>query len=224
MARIPKRTNLSLTYFCGGRPLETNNRQKANKTPDLVVFLILVFLLGVGLVGCGGWSLEFDTPNVPPAPCRIEELLIDVSDLPGDTWQEIGSPSDRDAPVRMGVEKTGTMFSGTFDFILQQVYRFESDRQANNAYEEEVGVWFKPSTHHTEYAKPQELDNLVVNTDQYQVGCNDLKSGGREQCQFVASYGAYIIRLLGGMRDLSYEDVIELVNEIDQRATSCLAQ
>lgn len=189
----------------------------------LRAFIALWFLLEWGLAGCGG-HIEFGTPVIHPAPCPIQELLLEESDLPDDTWQEIGSPSEKDAPVRMGIEKIGTMISGPLDFTLQQVYRFESDRRAKRAYRDEIESWFTPSEHETKYMIPTEMSNLDVNADQYRVGCYDLKSGGSEQCQYVAQKGPYIIRFIAGMRALTYEDFLVLINDLDQRAISCLGQ
>jgi hypothetical protein len=200
----------------------TNNPRKFSRPPRQMLSLVLLFLVACGLEGCGGWFIEFSTPDVPPAPCPIQELLLDVSNFPNEDWQETGSRSERSAPVRMGIEKIGTSFSDPNDGTLQQAYRFESEQQARSAYREEVESWFTPAEHEMEWATPQEMENLAVNADQYRVGCNDLKSGGREQCQYVAQYGPYILLLFGGMRSLSYDDFIGLVNEVDQRATNCL--
>lgn len=204
--------------------METDNRPKVNKTPDLMVFLILVFLLGVGLGGCGGWRLEFDTPDIPPAPCPIQDLLLDVSDFLDDDWEETGSRSERDAPVRIGVERIGTSFSTVNGGVLQDVYRIGYEHEARKAYKDLARSWFTPSEHETDYAIPTEMSNLAVNADQYQVGCNDLKSGDFELCQYVAQYSSYVIRLFAHMRALTKEEFIGLVNGIDQRATNCLEQ
>ena len=204
--------------------MDINNHSKASHPPQRMLCIIILFLVALSSEGCEGWYIEFSTPVVHPTPCLINELLLDVSAFPGGSWQEMGSPSERDAPVRMGVEPIGISFSGPFDFTLQQVYRFEGDRQAKNAYSEEAESWFTPSEHETDWGTPPELDNLAVNADQVRIGCHDEISGSDEQCQYVAQYGPYILRLLGGMRSLSDEDFIKLVAEIDSRATNCLAQ
>ena len=136
----------------------------------------------------------------------------------------MGSPSERDAPVRMGIERIGTGFSGPIRGVIQEIYRFEDEQMARRAYKDSAASWFTPSEHETDWATQPELDNLAVNADQFQTGCHNEKSGGVEQCQYVARYGPYILRLLGGMRSLSDEDFIKLVTEIDMRATNCLAR
>jgi hypothetical protein len=186
--------------------------------------MILVFLLDMSLGSCGGGYIKFTTPDVPPAPCPIQELLLDVSAFPGDNWEETGSRSEKAAPDRMGIEKIGTSFSGPIGGAFQEVYRFESERQASRAYTDSVQSWFTSATGRTEWTIPMELSNLVVNADKYRVGCNELKSGGYKQCQYVAQYSTYVIIFFAGMRAMSYDDFIELVEEIDQRAISSLVQ
>jgi hypothetical protein len=124
----------------------------------------------------------------------------------------------------MGIERIGTSFSMTNNGALQDVYRFKDDRQAGKAYKDSAESWFTPADYETEWAIPQEMGNLAVNAEQYQVSCNDLKRGGFERCQYVAQYGPYVINFFAHMRTLSYEDFIELVKEIDQRVISCLGR
>lgn len=197
----------------------TNKDTMNNK--HLRTFTALWFLLEWGLASCGG-HIEFGTPVIHLAPCPIDNLLLNEIDFPGNDWEETGSRSEKSAPVRMGIEKIGTSFSNNTEGAIEDVYRFESERQAKSAYMEEVESWFTPTNYQSEWTIPQELDNLAINAAQYRVGCNDLKSGGRLQCQYVSRYGPYIIRFLGGMRALTHEDFIGLINGIDQRATSCL--
>jgi hypothetical protein len=204
--------------------LLTNMHPQANFPRRQSLYLILLSLLVCGLGGCGDWHIMFSTPDVPPSSCPIQELMLDTSVLPGDDWQEIGSRSEKAASVRMGIEKIGTSFSTPIDGAFQEAYRFESERQANSAYKDSVESWFTPAEHETNWAVPQELVGLEVNADQYHVGCNDLKNDGFEQCQFVAIYGPYVIRFFAGMRGLSYESFIDIVKEVDSRATSCLGK
>jgi hypothetical protein len=188
------------------------------------LYLILVFLLAIGLGSCIGWHLEYSTPDISDAPCLIQDLLLDISSFPISGWKETGSRSEKAASVRMGIERIGTGFSGPIGGVFQEIYRFKNERDARRLYKDSVKSWFTPAKTRTEWETPQELSNLEVTTDRYQVGCNDLKSGDFEQCQYVAQYGPYIIRFFTGMRSLSYDDFAELVNEIDRRATSCLVE
>ncbi|HNT26459.1 MAG TPA: hypothetical protein PKM21_18980 [Anaerolineales bacterium] len=202
--------------------METHHHPKVSPLPGRMLCLFMLFLVTLGAGGCGGWHLEFSTPVPHPAPCPIQELLLDVSVLPGDNWQEMGEPSEKSAPVRMGIEKIGTSFLNPTNSVLQGVYRFEGESQARSAYRESVESWFTTSQNDTKWAAPDALANLVVNADRYRVGCNELQSGGLEHCQYVAQYGPYVIKLLLGTSALSYVDFIGLVNEVDQRATSCI--
>jgi hypothetical protein len=151
-------------------------------------------------------------------------LLLDVSSFPNEGWKETGSRSEKAASVQMGIERIGTGFSGPSGGVFQEIYRFKNVQDARRLYKDSVKSWFTPAETRTEWETSQELSNLVIAADRYQVGCNDLKTGDFEQCQYVAQYGPYVIRLFAGMRSLSYEKFVELVNEIDQRATSCLTE
>jgi hypothetical protein len=204
--------------------LETIKRLKGDHSPRLKLCMIPVFLLALGLSSCNGMYIKFSTPDVPPAPCPIQDLLLAVSDFPGDDWEETGSRSERGAPVRMGIERIGTAFSTTNNSALQDVYRIGYEREASRAYKDSVESWFTPAERETEWVIPQKMEKLSVNTDQYRVGCNDLKLGGFEHCQYIAQYGPYVIRFYAGIHVLSYEDFTLLVSEIDQRATICLRQ
>ena len=189
-----------------------------------MLFLVLFFLLGWGLGSCGGVYLKFSTPDIPPAPCPIQELLLDVSAFPDYDWEETGSRSERGAPVRMGVERIGTAYSTTNGGALQDVYRIGYESEARKAYKDSTKSWFTPAEDRTEWATPEKLNNLTVSADLYRAGCNNRKLGDLEECQYVAQYGPYVIRFFAHMHALSYEDFIELVKEIDHQATSCLRQ
>lgn len=202
--------------------MEINDFLKNNNLLRPMMFLVLFLLIISGLGGCGGWSIKFTTPVVPPAPCPIEDLLLDVSEFPGNDWEETGSRSVRGAPVMMGIGRIGTAFSTTNGGATQEVYRFEDERKARRALINDTASWFIPSAYETEWETPKELENLTITPREYRIGCNDNKHGGSEQCQYVAQYGPYVIVFFAHMRALTYGNFINLVNEIDQRATRCL--
>lgn len=201
--------------------MEINSPLKLENELRPIILLVLT-LLGCVLGGCEGGYITFSTPYFPPAPCPIQKLLIDVNTFPGSDWEETGSRSERAAPERMGIERIGTSFSMTNGGVVQEVYRFEDKRGARRAYKDKNAPWFTPSDYETEWAMPHGMGNFAVNAEQYRVGCNDHKSGGFEQCQYVAQYGSYVIRFFAHMRTLTYKDFINLVKEIDHRATGCL--
>jgi hypothetical protein len=201
----------------------TKVTQQIDKPSGSRLILITILLLVLGLCGCAGVYIKFSTPDVPPAPCPIQELLLDVSDFPENGWEETGSRSARGAPVRMGIERIGTSFSITNNGAFHEVYRFKDEYQADKAYDDSTEPWFTHAQHRTEWETPPETD-ISVNADQFRIGCNDRKQGGFEQCQYVAQYGPYIIRFFAHIRILSYKEFIDLVKKTDQRATNCLEQ
>ena len=204
--------------------METNTPLKIDDPTRSMLFSILVFLLCWGMGSCGGAYIKFSTPDVPLAPCPIQELLLDVSVLPGEDWKETGSRSERAATVRMGIERIGTGFSRSNGGVFQEAYRFETENRARSAYKNTVESLFTSSEYRTEWITPQELENLAVNADQYRTGCNDRKLGGLEECQYVSQYGPYLIMFFADMRGLSYENLIEFVKGIDQRTTNCIKE
>jgi hypothetical protein len=189
-----------------------------------ILSLVLIIILSIGLGGCERWYLEFSTPEIHPAPCPIQDLLLDASTFPDGEWLESGSRSEKEAPSRMGIERIGTGFSSKVDGVVQDVYRFEDELKARKAYNSSVDSWFTPGEYETEWINPSVLDNLVIGADHYREGCNNSKPSGLESCQYVAQYGPYVIKLYAGMRALSYEEFNSLVTEIDKRAISCLSR
>jgi hypothetical protein len=69
---------------------------------------VLFLVLGLTTQACG--ITFFPTP-IPEGPCSIDTLLIEESILPEGVFTETGSRSIKDAPARVGIERTGTSFS-----------------------------------------------------------------------------------------------------------------
>jgi hypothetical protein len=182
--------------------------------------LITVLIL---MSGCSYTVFSF-RPS-PDPPCPIESLLLDVSLFSGEGWEETGSRTERGAPSRLGIERIGTSFSTpTKGGANQDIYRFWDSQGARKGYKELVNSWFSPQAGYSEWATPPDLVNLSTGANQAQLACSVYLSGQVEWCQYIAQYQSYVIKLSTDMLALSHEDFIELVREIDQRATSCLGQ
>jgi hypothetical protein len=188
------------------------------------ILLITVVILASGLyAGCSFTVISFRA--LPDPPCPIESLLLDVSLFPGEGWEETGSRTERGAPSRLGIERIGTSFSTpTKGGANQDVYRFWDAREARKGYRELVNSWFSPQAGYSEWATPPDLANLLTHANQDQLACSVYVSGQVEWCQYIAQYQPYVIKLSADMLAISHEDFIELVKEIDRRATSCLEQ
>ena len=162
----------------------------------------------------------------PPAPCPIEGLLIEVTDLPpAYEWLETGSRSSRGAPLRMGVERIGTVFSGyeLFDGVSHEIYRFKNKGSASRNYADIEEIDFSVLHYSKEWELPDELSQIQLAADRHTIGCNLYTDSGAEECQFLAQYGPYLVRFSIRLHGLKFGDVIPIIEEIDRRTVKCLS-
>jgi len=172
------------------------------------------------LSGC----IRCDPP--PAAPCPIEGLVLGSVDLPGSSSDWFGEASSIDgAPMRIGVERIGTSFinSGLFDGVLHDIYRFENEDNAFNAYKDVEEEELATEKYLYEWSLPFELSSLKLSTETYIVRCNFSSVTSAEECRFLAQYGSYLVRFSIRLHDLQYADVVTLIQEIDSRMTECLS-
>jgi hypothetical protein len=182
----------------------------------------LILVLGL-YTGCSYTLISFSSP--PEPPCPIEGLLLEEHLFRGEEWEETGLRSSRGAPSSLGIERIGTTFSTpTQGGAIHHIYRFWDSREAGQGYEELTNTWFSPVEGYTEWATPSDLANLSMNADQFLLACHIRIKNNVERCQYTAQYESYVVEFRADMLALDYDDFIELVNEIDQRTTSCLAQ
>lgn len=172
--------------------------------------------------GCGDVYVQFTKPKGYSCPCDIQDVLLEASEFPDNSWIETGSRSISGAPLRMGIDRVGTSYSTVNDGALNEAYQFKNDNQAKKAFNNSSKTWFISSEYRTDWMIPPELDKLAVNADRFQVGCNHLVDDGNEHCQYVAQYGSFVVYLLAGMNSLSYEEFNIIVSIVDQRAINCL--
>ena len=173
----------------------------------------------LSLSGC----IQFAAP--PPAPCPIKTLLIDTSQLDGNEWEEIGSRNTRGAPRSIGIERIGTSFSTpTQGVAVNHVYRFIDDERAVKGYKDRVDSWFKKMKTKTKWILPSVFRDLVLSTDNFELGCSILSRGPSdvERCQYIGHYGPYVTEISADMLALTYDDFAVIILDIDQRMTKCL--
>lgn len=194
--------------------------QRLIKNILLIVAMILVFGLHTG---CSFTIFSFSVP--PDPPCPIKNLLLEVSFFPGTDWEETGLRTARGAPSTLGIGRIGTTFSTpTKGGAIQHIYRFWDSKEAGKGYEELTKTWVSPEDGYTEWMTPSELINLPINADQSLLACHVHITSQVERCQYIAQYESYVVEFRADLIALSYKDFIELVREIDRRATSCLRQ
>jgi hypothetical protein len=150
---------------------------------------------------------------------------LEVQSFPGKEWEETGLRSSRGAPSSLVIEHIGTTFSTpTQGGVIHHIYRFWDSKEASQGCEELTNTWFSPVEGYTEWVTPSELVNLSMNADQLLLECHTRVKNQVERCQYTAQYESYVVEFRADMLALDYDDFIELVDEIDQRMASCLAQ
>lgn len=193
---------------------------KSNKY-KLTVWSYLWLLIGLSM-GCG-----ISSPPPRKGPCPIDTLLVEKTFLPQDIFHETGGRSSDDAPARVGVEKIGTTFS-SYDKggLVHHVYRFEKDTEAFQEYQKVSEYSFAKKKNITEWGEPYDLKDLEIDADAYKFACAKILDVEpiAEECKFVAQYGPYETDLTVDMIVLDYNDLSEIINEIDNRMSLCLAK
>jgi len=183
------------------------------------IFSLMAVVMGLMLSCC--------CKSPPPAaPCPIEGLLLTTTDLPpAYEWLETGSRSSRGAPLRMGVERIGTVFGGyeLYDGVIHQIYRLESKRSASQNYTDIERKVFSALNYSKEWELPDELSQIQLAADRQTIGCNLYTESGSEECRFLAQYGPYLVRFSIRLHGLKFGDVIPIIEEIDRRMAQCFS-
>ena len=163
-----------------------------------------------GCVGCSGVPV--------PRPFAIEELLIDQSLLP-QGWEQQGPPSSRNAPVRLGVERSGVSFISYGGVANQHVYRCNSVRAAAREYPGEADSWFSPREGWGAWTVPAVLPYESAVADQFRFNCYTHQASGGQACQAVGRYDEYIVRFYTAMSDdyMTFTDLERILAAIDER-------
>ena len=159
-------------------------------------------------------------PKPEPKPaCEADNLLLKKSAFPNN-WQETGLRDVGDAPARLGIEKAGTSFSTTRQGgAVQHFYRFASESEARKGYEDLRVSWFNLAPKGSVYSLPEELSEIKLGADEYRLGCS---VGMIETCRFVGLYQTYVVEFSVDMPALTYDYLIDLLEQIDQSMLRCI--
>jgi hypothetical protein len=153
--------------------------------------------------------------------CKADKLLLEISAFPKDIWEEIGSRGGRDAPSRLGLERAGTSFSTqTQGTAVHDFYRFATVNDAAENYAELQTDWFNLAPKDNIPIYPNELQNIQLKADKYRLGCSQTVI---ETCRMVALYQTYVVEFKVDMPSLTYNNLIHLLQEIDQKMISCVS-
>ncbi|MBN1876745.1 MAG: hypothetical protein JXA33_21150 [Anaerolineae bacterium] len=178
-------------------------------------FIMVVGLLGFTL-GCG---VVIRNATPPPAPCPIEELLIDENVVPDEWWLY----STGDPATRFGVEFEEISFNSSNGRMLYDVYREWSVRKAQDSYRDLAKSYFSLQNNLTAWDLPPELTYQSSVADQVQIGCAMAISSQSQRCQFVAQYDVYVVWFHASMSEvMTYTDFEAVLQNIDERMATCL--
>lgn len=184
-------------------------------------FVAVLAYCSLWLAGCAGVRLELSTP--PPAPCPMEELLLNEASFPSGDWQQLGSPRPRGAPSSVGVEKLGTSFTaGQREVAVIGVYRFFDEGGAERSFHDLGGTWFRDRPSETTWFMPEQI-TVNPTADRYRLACNFDDAFEVHQCRFIGQYGVYVVELSVRTIESSEDAFGTIVEEIDARFNACLA-
>jgi hypothetical protein len=154
---------------------------------------------------------------VPTPAFLIEELLLDESAFP-EGWGQQGTPSYKQAPSVLGVERTGVTFINRV-IAVHQVYRFSTAERAGSKYASEADSWFSPREGWGPWSVPAELPYQSPVADQFRFACYTEQQTGRQACQAVGQYEQYLVRFHTFMwpETMTFADLERILVAIDER-------
>ena len=165
--------------------------------------------------------LSQNNQPIPEGPCLIQTLLISDTILPAGVFYETGSRSEYDPPAKIGIEKIGTSFSSEdAGGIIHNIYRFNSDTEAQDEIEQIVKYEFENTSNTEWFSPPIALD---INADKFGLACRQLSQHG-VRCRFAAKYKVYISDFLVNLMALHYDDLKSIIEHLDNSMLSCIRQ
>jgi len=162
-------------------------------------------------------------PYLQEVTCPLDNLLIESADLPGDQWEEIGSRSYRDAPVRLGTDRIGTSFSTpTNGIVVEGVYSFCSVEETQDGYDELAGeYWFELEPEGTTWTNLDIPDDVSLNAIEYRLECSVRPNQTKRSCWYISRYENVVIGLKADMLIITNVDLFNIIELIDQKVGAC---
>lgn len=139
-------------------------------------------------------------------------------------WSQAGSPSQRGAPVRWGVDKLGVSFVTQENGVANQfVHQGRNPEHTEEGYLDLVTSWFDSREDATDWYIPPEFNYKSTIADRYRFGCRTYKPSGVESCQLVGQYGVYITRFHTFISPImTYNDLECIFQAIDNKMAQCI--
>jgi hypothetical protein len=184
------------------------------------VIFIFVMIFTLAISSCVGLKIQVDLKPQTEL-CSIEDLLITVSDLPGDQWYESGSRSYRDAPSRLGIERIGTGFTTDTGGASENVYRFKNATAANEGYFELSSKWERLVSDGTYWYTLDLPSDITIEADNYRLECSVTGANKVRKCWFIAQYDTTVIEFKSYMIGIDDNDFFNIIKNIDSKAINC---
>ncbi len=182
--------------------------------PKFIHLLLLCFVTESLLFGC--------IPSNGKPPCSLDKLLLNIQDLPGDEWEEIGSRSYRDAATKIGSERIGTSFSTpTHGIANEEVYLFKNIENARNGYNKLSDNWFHLEPYDTTWTKLEIPDDYAIHTADYRLECSVRANQINRTCFYAFRFEKLVILFQTDMLIITNEDLFKIIDLLDQKARVC---
>lgn len=154
--------------------------------------------------------------------CPIEDLLITASDLPGDQWEEIGSRSYRDAPVRLGIECIGTGFSTKINGNAEEnIYRFKDESEANNGFTVLYDMWSGLVLKGTTWSPLDLPSSVKISANDIRLTCSIEGDNKVRSCWYLARYDRTVVEFISTMIIVDDNGFFGVIQTIDSKIVKC---
>ena len=188
-----------------------------------IIFVLTLFAI-ITATSCRLNILRFDT--VPHRSIKLTSLFIDESSFPPNIEISELPPSDicKAAPLGSGcksVEAMGATFYFPVGLAAEDIYRYASVEAATEDFSRLREDEFEGLTH-TKWSKPTELSFISSTASHYYVDCTTDRSV--EICSMLAQYSEFVIHFRAQMVDLNYYDFNNLIQSVDAKVNSVLAE
>lgn len=102
---------------------------------------------------------------------------------------------------------------------MERIWRFESNRDAATAFEQQVGYVFRDGEFNSPWIVPAELSYQSSVAGQYYYACSTFEGQPWPGCAYVAQYGEYTVHFQTSMLPnlMTYPDLENVLRAIDER-------
>lgn len=179
-----------------------------------ISFLTILFSISC-LVACSFQNnISKSSKN---APCAIDSLLIPSNLVPSNVFYETGTRTDYDAPAKVGIERIGTSYSSASSGgLIHQIYRFSTAMDASDEFNTLITYDFLDNDEQNWFLPPIATN---ITASKYKLACERISDS--IYCRLVAQYDIYISDLQINLIDLNYDDLENIILELDMRMVSC---